>query len=50
VEAEEEYASWKAGFDIEKKTDDVARDLDKYDELRRSVIRERGCCMPESRR
>ena len=38
-EAEGEYASWKAGFDIEKKTDDVARDLDKYDELRRAMER-----------
>jgi len=39
MEAEGEYASWKAGFDIEKKTDDVARDLDKYDELRRAMER-----------
>lgn len=32
--SKEEYESWSKEFDIEKKTDDIAGDLDKYPELR----------------
>ena len=33
----EEYAAWSGGFDIDKKTDDIARDLSKYPELRTTM-------------
>ena len=32
-----EYAKWKDDFDVEKKTDAIASDLEKYQELRRSM-------------
>ena len=32
-----EYEPWKNGFDVEKKTDAIAADLEKYDELRRTM-------------
>jgi hypothetical protein len=32
-----EWEKWKAEFDVDKKTDEVARDLDKYEELRRAM-------------
>ena len=36
--ASPEYEKWKsAGFNVEKKTSDIAVDLDKYEELRRSM-------------
>ena len=35
--ASEEFTKWKDGFDVEKKTDDIAKDLAKYDDLRRSM-------------
>jgi hypothetical protein len=39
-EAEGEFAAWKGqGFDIKGKTEDIARDLEKYDELRRAMER-----------
>ncbi|KAJ9650377.1 hypothetical protein H2198_010312 [Neophaeococcomyces mojaviensis] len=30
----EEWEDWKEGFDVEEKTDDISRDLEKYPELR----------------
>ncbi len=33
----EEWKSWKESFDVEKKTDDIAKDLEKYDELRSAM-------------
>lgn len=33
----EEYASWAEGFDLDKKTDDIAADLAKYPELRATM-------------
>lgn len=35
--ASAEYAKWKDDFDVEKKTDAIAQDLDKYEELRRTM-------------
>lgn len=35
--ASAEYAKWKDGFNVEKKTDAIAQDLDKYEELRRTM-------------
>lgn len=35
--ASAEYAQWKDGFDVEKKTDAIAQDLEKYEELRRTM-------------
>ncbi|KAL9106697.1 MAG: hypothetical protein Q9187_008528 [Circinaria calcarea] len=32
-----EYEKWKAEFDVEKKTDDISADLEKYEELRRAM-------------
>ena len=32
-----EYEKWKMDFNAEKKTDDIAADLEKYDELRRAM-------------
>lgn len=32
-----EYESWKDEFDVEKKTDAIAKDLEKYEELRRAM-------------
>ena len=32
-----EYENWKADFDVEKKTDEISKDLEKYDELRRAM-------------
>lgn len=32
-----EYESWQKGFDVEKKTDAIATDLEKYEELRRTM-------------
>lgn len=32
-----EYEKWKDDFDVEKKTDAIAKDLDKYEELRRTM-------------
>ncbi|KAK3648354.1 hypothetical protein LTR56_007471 [Elasticomyces elasticus] len=32
-----QWDEWKGDFDIEQKTDDIAHDLDKYDELRRAM-------------
>ena len=33
----DEFPKWQHGFDVEKKTDAIAKDLGKYDELRRSM-------------
>lgn len=33
----DEYASWAEGFDLDKKTDDIAADLAKYPELRATM-------------
>lgn len=35
--ASAEYAGWKDDFDVEKKTDAIAQDLEKYEELRRTM-------------
>lgn len=35
--ASAEYAKWKDEFDAEKKTDAIAQDLEKYEELRRTM-------------
>lgn len=35
----EEYETWRSSFDVDSKTDDIAKDLDKYDELRRAMER-----------
>lgn len=35
--ASDDYAKWKTGFDVEKKTDAIAKDLEKYEELRRTM-------------
>ena len=35
--ASAEYAKWKDEFNVEKKTDAIAQDLEKYDELRRTM-------------
>lgn len=35
--ASAEYAKWKDDFDVEKKTDAIAQDLEKYKELRRTM-------------
>lgn len=35
--ASPEYEKWKSDFDVEKKTDDIATDLEKYEELRRAM-------------
>ena len=32
-----EYEKWKSDFDVEKKTDSIAADLEKYEELRRTM-------------
>lgn len=32
-----EWAGWRAGFDVEKKTDEIARDLEKHAELRTAM-------------
>lgn len=32
-----EYENWKAEFDVEKKTDEISKDLERYDELRRAM-------------
>ena len=32
-----EYEKWKDNFDVEKKTDAIAKDLEKYEELRRTM-------------
>ncbi|KAL9084910.1 MAG: hypothetical protein Q9165_007863 [Trypethelium subeluteriae] len=32
-----EYETWTKDFDVEKKTDQIARDLEKYEELRRAM-------------
>ncbi|KAF2453833.1 hypothetical protein BDY21DRAFT_310090 [Lineolata rhizophorae] len=32
-----EFAKWAAGFDVSKQTDAIARDLEKYDELRKTM-------------
>ena len=32
-----EYEKWKSDFDVEKKTDAIAKDLEKYEELRRAM-------------
>ena len=32
-----EYEKWKTDFSVEKKTDDIAADLEKYEELRRAM-------------
>ncbi|KAF2239715.1 BSD-domain-containing protein [Viridothelium virens] len=32
-----EYEKWAKDFDVEKKTDQIARDLEKYEELRRAM-------------
>ena len=32
-----EYQKWKDDFDVEKKTDAIAKDLEKYEELRRTM-------------
>ncbi|EMD00129.1 hypothetical protein BAUCODRAFT_30590 [Baudoinia panamericana UAMH 10762] len=32
-----QWEAWRGDFDPEKKTDDIAHDLDKYDELRRAM-------------
>ena len=32
-----EYEKWKDDFDVEKKTDAIAKDLEKYEELRRTM-------------
>lgn len=37
--ASEEWTAWETEFDVEKKTTDIAGDLDKYDELRRQMER-----------
>jgi BSD domain len=41
--ASPEYERWARGFDAEKKTAEVARDLERYEELRRAMER----CVPE---
>lgn len=33
----DEWKSWTEGFDVEKKTQDIATDLEKYDELRKAM-------------
>ena len=35
--ASAEYAKWKYDFDVDKKTDAIAQDLEKYEELRRTM-------------
>ncbi|KAB8346165.1 hypothetical protein FH972_023211 [Carpinus fangiana] len=35
--ASDEFGKWKADFNAEKKTDDIAADLKKYEELRRAM-------------
>lgn len=35
--ASPEYEKWKSDFDVEKKTDAIAADLEKYEELRRAM-------------
>ena len=35
--ASEEYQPWSQDFDVEKHTDDVSKDLERYDELRRAM-------------
>lgn len=35
--ASDEYAPWQSGFDVESKTADVSRDLEKYPELRSAM-------------
>lgn len=35
--ASDEFEKWRASFDIEKKTDTIAKDLDTYEELRRTM-------------
>lgn len=37
--ASAEFTSWAEGFDIEKKTDDISKDLAKYPELRATMER-----------
>ena len=38
-----EWEKWTAEFDVDEKTEEIARDLDKYDELRRAM----EMCVPE---
>ena len=38
-----EWEGWSEGFDVGGKTEDIARDLERYEELRRSMER----CVPE---
>ncbi|KAL9639146.1 MAG: hypothetical protein Q9164_001111 [Protoblastenia rupestris] len=33
----DEYAKWKEGFDVEEKTDAIAKDLENYEELRKTM-------------
>lgn len=35
--ASAEYGNWKEAFDVEKKTDAISQDLEKYEELRRTM-------------
>ncbi|MBE7180092.1 MAG: hypothetical protein INR71_02605 [Terriglobus roseus] len=39
----DQYEPWAADFDIDKRTDEIAKDLDKYEELRRAMEK----CVPE---
>jgi hypothetical protein len=41
--ASPEWEKWKSGFDVEKKTDDIAKDLEKHKELRSAM----EMCVPE---
>ena len=38
-----EWASWRQGFDVEKKTEEIAKDLEKHAELRSAMEK----CVPE---
>lgn len=33
----EQWAEWEKGFDVDKQTEDIARDLDKFEDLRRAM-------------
>ncbi len=39
----EQYEPWAGEFDIDKRTDEIAKDLEKYEELRRAMEK----CVPE---
>jgi len=41
--ASPEWENWKAGFDVEKKTEAIAKDLEKHEELRSAMEK----CVPE---